>query len=272
MIETRAACGTASENLVVEYSGGGVADAAIYVQDADVTLIDVAIRDCEGAGLGMWRDSALGAASDRVSIENCDEAAFMVPDAVGAFADMDVSLTGNAADRLRVTAPGSRRPSITRPATWRHLGVDYCVEEGIHVEGTAETPASLTLEAGTTLRFGGGKFITVGSEGAGTLTIQGTEASPVRLLPWTANLAGEWRGVQFLGATLGEDVLEHVEIEYAGGGTNRGTVDVRSGAVTLREVTVRHSESCGLYDDTTDTTVTVDGLVVEDSAGDTCTP
>jgi hypothetical protein len=108
------------------------------------------------------------------------------------------------------------------------LGADYLVQSGNLTVRRAVASAAiptLTLEAGTTVRFGDGELMVgdVGTDNAGSLVVNGTPSAPVVLtgaaLP---PAAGQWLGVGLYLGGLGTSTLSNLRIENAGaaGGTN----------------------------------------------------
>jgi parallel beta-helix repeat protein len=94
---------------------------------------------------------------------------------------------------------------------------------------------SLTIPAGTTLRFSGNSYVIVD----GTLTSQGTSGSPVTLtsgLPTPAR--GDWRGVLIRASG---SLIDYTNIEWA------TTTINASGVATVRNSTIRNFVSHGVY-------------------------
>lgn len=250
----------------IEYAGGGVSDAALYAYASEVKLDHVTIADCLQSGLGLRKGGRLHPDSDAILVSGCEEAAMMEPDAVGSLTDLDIRFEGNDLDRIRLAVGSSEQPLVTETVTWRDMGLPYYSEKGIMVEGDAESPAVLTLEAGVTVRFESNRGLIVGRGGAGTLHVEGTESAPVQLLPFTAAIPGSWSGLEFGSNSIGTSTLSNFVIDYAGGAGNDGAVDVLTGSVDIRDGMIRYSDGCGVYGREGHAQVTVADLTFVDIA------
>ncbi|MGI9304524.1 MAG: right-handed parallel beta-helix repeat-containing protein, partial [Gammaproteobacteria bacterium] len=102
---------------------------------------------------------------------------------------------------------------------------------------TVDSAGTLTLAAGTQLRFAAGGELSVN----GVLKIEGNESDPVVLTSaQTEPAAGDWRGISIYSGATGA-VLSHLVVEYAGTG-----VHVHHNAATeVRDCTLRYNE-CGI--------------------------
>ncbi len=91
---------------------------------------------------------------------------------------------------------------------------------------------TLTVEAGTTVRFNDGKELIVGDTGTGgegNLTVNGTAASPVVFTSATTPAArGLWSGVTFYAGGAGTAVLHYLQLENAGGPAGANLINCRS--------------------------------------------
>ncbi len=89
----------------------------------------------------------------------------------------------------------------------------YLANSGI----TVSEPANLTLQPGVVIKFGSTEEIFV-SSGA-SLTAQGTASNPI-VLTGQETTSGFWKGVRFFYSNSNRNILDHVQIEYAGGGVD----------------------------------------------------
>lgn len=125
--------------------------------------------------------------------------------------------------------------AVTRDTILRSRGVPYRVgAPGGTPElrvgpGADNTLATLTIEAGTTIRFEAGGSLHV-EYSAGTnpataaLVAEGTAQDPVVFTSAAASPApGDWIGLRFGQVPSPANRLEHVRIEYAGGHTTSGS-------------------------------------------------
>lgn len=97
---------------------------------------------------------------------------------------------------------------IARDTTWT-------ADRPILIEGSVniEAGATLTIEAGTTIRMGERAFFAVGETSPGGLRIEGTWSRPVRILP--KSTAVNWRGIHLF-RTLPTTRFTYLEMEQAG--------------------------------------------------------
>lgn len=88
----------------------------------------------------------------------------------------------------------------------------YLANSGISVE----EPANLTLQPGVVIKFGSGDDLVV-SAGA-SLTANGTATDPI-VLSGSESTPGFWNGIHFSYTNSTKNLLDHVQVEYAGGGS-----------------------------------------------------
>lgn len=95
---------------------------------------------------------------------------------------------------------------ISRDTVWTKSN-PILLEGAVNIEG-----ATLTIEAGTTIRMGRNGAIVVGEKQAGALKINGTANAPVRIIPSSQEIY--WRGIHFI-KTRSESRIVHCELEQA---------------------------------------------------------
>ncbi len=129
--------------------------------------------------------------------------------------------TGNTLDAIVVDTT-----TIEAATSWPNMEVPY------HSKALLVKDV-FTIEAGTKIYFEENTGITVNS--AGTLLVKGTQTNPVLLTGLIAQKAS-WEGLDFFYAGL-DNRLEHVTIEYAGGGQADGAVTSTSSSSTTSRIT-----------------------------------
>lgn len=151
--------------------------------------------------------------------------------------------------------------TISTEQTWKAFAVPY------RSTGKVQVRARLTLDAGVTIEFAQGIGFDVSD--TGRLKAQGTAEAPVTLTG-VEKEQGYWAGIYFYQSKSQDNVLEHATIEYGGGtkwhgGDSRAGIYVRDGAVrvALRNVTFRENAITGLFADSADAELTVDGCTFE---------
>jgi hypothetical protein len=120
---------------------------------------------------------------------------------------------------------------------------------GILVTPTEGTPAILTIEAGTTIRFSAGAQLMVGFGGSlGGLIAVGTELHPITFTSASENpQAGDWLHINLAdGVVDGQCQLEHCVIEYAGGG-GYGNIVIVDAHPGISNCAIGHGASHGIF-------------------------
>ena len=128
---------------------------------------------------------------------------------------------------------------VTKDRTLTKACSPYTIKEMIDVSGNA----TLTIEAGVTLRFQQDIKFVVGSTGSAKLVAVGTAAEPIVLTSAVSSpSAGDWPGLLLSSSTMGGTNLTHVKLEYCGadGGACVYGTTVKPGRVTIDYVTIGH--------------------------------
>lgn len=115
---------------------------------------------------------------------------------------------------IYVTGSSSSYNYIEQNATWRAVNTAYFIEDPLIVRNNA----TLTLEAGATLKFMEGEIMQIGeSDSYGKLIAQGTAQLPIIFTSASpAPQAGDWGSIRFSGNTLEGSILSNCKIGYAG--------------------------------------------------------
>lgn len=126
----------------------------------------------------------------------------------------------------------------------------YLPEGNVKIRGDA----TLTIEAGVTIKMADGAGMNVGINGNGSVIAKGTASEPIVIT--SANptpAAGAWEGVLFWGDGPVPSALEHVHIKYAGSSSSaewdRACLSIRSlppGSISLSHVRFEACENHGL--------------------------
>jgi len=134
---------------------------------------------------------------------------------------------------------------ITQDSLWKKYVAPYKISSTVNVY------KALTVEAGTTLRFGSGTGLVVGSGSpGGILVANGTSASPIVFTSDQASpSAGYWQGVTIAGENAATSVLSNVVIEYGGYGGQYANANLSlvSTSPLIRNVSLRNSSGSGIY-------------------------
>ena len=154
--------------------------------------------------------------------------------------------------------------NITSDTTWGVAGSPYIVTGDITVRHSSathyntQTAAVLTIEPGVVVRFEPGTGLYIGLNNAGSsiydyygaLSAQGTADFPV---VFTSNAPapapGDWKGIYFSNFTHdSKSMIEHVIVEY-GGNSHDANIYCASASPTIKNSTIRNSDSRGIYVD-----------------------
>jgi hypothetical protein len=119
-------------------------------------LRNVTVRNSATVGVQVAdEDSAFGTGSTMLSIAGSESyAAFIYANQAGTL-PTGGSFTGNKPDAVEFLG------NVTRSQTWPNLGIPYIVNDFVQIQGT--TSPTLTLSAGTMLRFGPNYGLFVGA-------------------------------------------------------------------------------------------------------------
>jgi hypothetical protein len=191
-------------------SASGSGACVVIQEQAAPVLRDVTVQRSATAGVSVAADgSKFGTGSARLHVSESQGYA--------------VRIGANEADSLPTGGTFAANTSnaielqgdVSRTQTWPHPGIPYVLPQLTRVVGTGRP--TLTLSAGTVLRFGRGAGLVAGFGSAAELVTQGTAAAPILL---TADSAapqpGSWQGVSLGENSSNLSHLTHTTIEYGG--------------------------------------------------------
>jgi len=139
----------------------------------------------------------------------------------------------------KIEVMGSR---ISQDSLWKKWPAPYVIFNLLSVYKDTTTPATLTIEPGTEVRFNGSAGLKIGyGTNKGALIARGTALNPII---FTRNSAtGSWKTLDFQdGTDDATSQLEHVRVEYGTG------VYLNAASPTLRNCTLQQTTgSYGLY-------------------------
>ncbi|EPX62797.1 hypothetical protein D187_006207 [Cystobacter fuscus DSM 2262] len=202
------------EHVTVTGCGPQSAGACLVIRGgAAPVLKDVAVRDSASTGVLVASDgSSFGAGSVRLSVSGSEGPAVRIDANQAGTLPTGGAFTDNKPNAVELT--GAR---VLRTQTWPNPGIPFIVNEELTVGGET-TPATLTLAAGTLVRFGANVGLVVGSRSIqGGLVLDGKADAPVLLTAHAdAPQPGHWRGVHVMTASPHAGRISHATIEYAG--------------------------------------------------------
>ncbi len=255
---------TVLSHFTVEYAGGGT-NAGIYLGNAAPTIENALFQ--QNLGFGLYGQGSGSSAVIKKSTFTANAGSgiyfqdnsspvirdntFTQNDEYGLRFHPGVNLehmTGNAG----VGSRGIRMDggTVNLQSTWHaNEGLPYVVTGDVTVCKDSSTPAILTIEAGTIVKFEGYSWLKIGyGYNLGTLKVNGTADAPVLFTSASGVPApGDWRGISFLDRTVDADtMLDHCVVEFAGQDIN-GAILCDNASPTIANTTVRASSSAGIY-------------------------
>jgi hypothetical protein len=131
----------------------------------------------------------------------------------------------------------------TTAQTWRNLNVPYFVDGELDIDGT------LTIEAGTTFKFGASGWMAIGYYASTTFIADGGgSTTPITFTSSaTSPTAGAWRGIAFYGFTQTNSKMNYCIIDYAGSTSTYGALDMNNNSsIIFNNNIIRNSGSYGI--------------------------
>ena len=251
--------------LEVAHGGGGDALGALHLHGSAPALEGIRVHDSgrhglyvntgarpsvtdstftDNAGDGVYVSGGggllrSGSSFQRNRMERNAEHPITLPaDDLGEL-DTSSTYTGNAVDRVNVLPD-----QVEHSATWRHLPVDFLFAGGTSIRAATLEDArpEVQVEADTVLRFGPAATLVIGNSAPARF-----ETAPgVRFTSADEQVPGAWRGLRFEDGA--EDCrLMGATVEYAGGDTDTGAVEVLHSHLVISGSTVRDSETWGVF-------------------------
>ncbi len=136
--------------------------------------------------------------------------------------------------------------NITTDTTWTVAGSPYILTGDVGVGSS--TGATLTIEAGVTVKLNTNAHFLINHYNKGALVANGTAADPILLTANNSTSAGAWFGLRF-GSIAGAPAssMSYVTVEYAGSNLHSlGGITVVGLAPALDHVTSRNHQYAGI--------------------------
>jgi hypothetical protein len=165
------------------------------------------------------------------------------------------TLTGNGFDYIVV-----RNGGVESTGTWLKQSVPYLVHDGSDVGLGGDDNPVLTIERGTTIKFGIGSSMTVGYTVNATLIANGDSLNPITFTSVASvPQAGDWRFLWLaMGPLATQSSLTYCKILYAGGVSNEGNLLITGEATpVVQHCEIGYSQTYGIW---------LDGAVYPDPA------
>lgn len=242
-----ASAGSTLSHVTLEYCGGAVdrEEACIFVRHAEIEIAmqTVTVRQSSTGGVAM-NSARFRAGSQNVSVHDSAGPAIAIEAPGAGTLPAGGSFTNNTRNVIEISYP-----TIERSMTLANHGIPYVFMEETTVGGSSNP--TLTIAAGTELRFKSNVSFNVGYGAAGNLRAIGTAESPIVFTADSESPApGFWRGI-FLGEHSSgiTTKLQHVVVSYGGIDTAEPGANIRvhneKGAV-VTDSRLEFSGNCGI--------------------------
>ena len=231
------------DRSTIEYGGAGSGNTNIRISSSIPTIQRSTIRQSDGYGIYVS-----GSGVKPILASNTFDANGSYPLHVELL-NFPTTLAGNTYTNNGIQAIELVGGDLNVDTSLPNDSVSYVVTSSITVNTTSNPSVTLTIQAGTTLKFEADKGLVLGPGGAsypGILNAQGTATS---LITFTTNNAapapGQWNGIRFVGTTAAS-ILNYCVVEYGGAGVADANISVNSSSPTIRNSTIRFSDARGI--------------------------
>lgn len=246
----------ATNACVMDYciveAGGGYADSyggAIWNEDAQIAINNCTIRYSGYYGIECGDDGSFTSFTNNTFDENTTYDINIS----GKFAHtIGTGNTYGTANGIKVYAATINQSNVT----WVAQPTAYVIDGALYVESASGS--TLSIEAGTIVKFTSGSEIRIGTGDFGKLTANGTASDPIIFTtsaPAGGENPGQWDGIFFGSNTMNGSILNYCELSYGGGYAdtyNNGNInlnDVPVGLPTISNCTLSYSAGWGIYSD-----------------------
>jgi hypothetical protein len=221
--------------VTVEYGGLGTSTGAqLYLSQADISITHALIRN--GGGHGIY--GATNGSANIADTTFVNNGAYAVLFGDGRVNPVLARLTATGNGTNGVGLGGGFSP-LSGAHIWEYTGIPYVLVTGIQVT----SDASLTVEPGTVVQGGSNQRLEI----IGQLNAIGSITQPITFTSVTPS-PGSWVGIVGAGTGLtpAQVTLDHVVVDYAGGGINGEAVEADRTVLTLTNSLIRNSAGDGV--------------------------
>jgi len=236
----------------IEYAGGGnnIHHGALYLignygSDNRLKISNSTIQHSIGYGFDFEKRTVLEKFENVTSTKN-EKTAGAVDVSVLDQLDTQSDFTGNLGGDY-IVLEGS---TVSKDAVWKALSVPVNIPNSLYID------AFLTINSGLTLVVDSGQIIRI--HASGSLKAVGTAKEPI-IFTGKEQTAGYWHGMHFEMSNSTNNILEYINLEYAGGGSDAGLDldsrnDISFTRVSVRNSTFSNNAGYGIYIDYDDNT------------------
>lgn len=212
---------------------------ALSISDTKLTFNNNNIHHSLETAIKLAEDGSFVSMNNN-TVNNCGKHAIIMHAENFRTIGIDNLLT--AATDMGIFLEGGR---VITNGTWRKQTVPVIINSEVDVDAT------LTIEAGSTFKFGGDGILWFGYYSSTQLNAIGTIANPIVFTAWASSpAAGAWKGIVLDSYTASNSTLDYCEIRYAGKGSEstRAAAYARGvNGMTIKNSTFSDSNGWGIY-------------------------
>jgi len=200
----------------IEYAGGNSEYGAIHMDGCKININNCKITNSKYNGIDMHYSDAEFVSFANNEIKDVDaHALYLSPKAISTIGSGNI-FTCNAGYGIKV----SSGKFYSGAKTWSKQTVPYIVEGEVSINDGA----TVTIQAGNTIKFDVSGSMVIGYESNGTLVAEGTATEPIIFTSSaTSPVAGAWTGLYFYGNAISSK-MKYCKIEYAGKAAEYGAI------------------------------------------------
>ncbi len=234
---------------VFEYGGGNDYHGMIYLHEAMVSITNSTIAHSASYGIMAHENGEFFNFHRNTFHDNALYPISLYPNAVYSMGPENVFETGTS-----ILVSDDKNLTQSSEFTWLNQSIPYVIEGNMRVGSVKGT--ILNINKGTVLKFLDNAQIQIayGSENTGKIISKGTADEPVVFTTNSASPAkGDWKGISLYNGSEGTK-LDNCLINYAGGLTNYGAVNLFDAGInvsTIANSTISNSSSYGIRVDDT---------------------
>ncbi len=223
-------------NCEVAYAGKSN-EQAIYIQNTKLTFSTNNVHHSNETAI-ITHGSGSFVEMNNNTISNCGKHAIII----GADYFHTVG-TGNTLTTASDMGIYLTEATINSSVTWKKQTVAVIINNYIHVDNT------LTIEAGSILKFGADGDLWFGLGATAQLNAIGTSINPIVFTAWSATpSAGAWAGLYFDLHTSSNTTLDYCEVKYAGKGSDQAAIYMYGvNGMTIKNTKLQYSEGWGIF-------------------------
>ena len=252
-----------------EYGGGYSSNyGMLYAQESGFSLTNSTVMNSMYYGISFGTDAGFGTCTGNSFADNGTQ-----PIHIGANYAHTIGAGNQFAEGTGIEVDGE--DLVQSNVTWLKQNVPYICDGDIYLGSTSGS--TLTIEAGSSLKFTGGSGLLVGYRTStfGVLVADGEVGNGITFTsaaPAGAESPGDWDGIWFEDGTGNGSLLDNCRISYGGGySNNSGNVIVRdapAGLPVISNCQIENSEAYGIYIYNSSPTLT-DNIFGNNALGDT---